>query len=81
VDQAHGELLQIEDFFTVVGESPEVYRAWKQLVFLHKVSGVQVHDARLVAAMKVYGITRILTFDAGDFVRYAEIDVLHPQSV
>jgi hypothetical protein len=31
--------------------------------------GVQVHDARLVAAMKVHGVTRILTINIRDFSR------------
>ena len=44
----------------------------------HGVSGVQVHDTRLVAAMLVYKIPRILTFDADDFTRYTQIEILKP---
>jgi len=44
----------------------------------HGVSGKKSHDARLVAAMTVNHITHILTFNAGDFARYAGIHVLHP---
>ncbi|WP_210391321.1 hypothetical protein [Synechococcus sp. PCC 7502] len=33
--------------------------------------GIQVHDAHLVAVMKVYGITHILTLNTVDFNRYA----------
>ena len=36
------------------------------------------HDARLVAAMHVHGLTTILTFDRTGFSRYAGIEVLHP---
>ena len=78
-DKARQELNHLEGFFTVIGESPEVYREWKNLVTLYGVSGVHAHDARLVAAMKVYGIKRILTFDVDDFARYKDIiEVLHP---
>jgi len=77
-EQANTELSQIETFFAVVAESTDVYRAWKQLVTKHGVSGVEAHDARLVAAMKVHGITRILTFNAMDFVRYSDIQVVDP---
>ena len=80
-EQARAELDGIENFFTVVGESVDVYDAWKNLVTLHGVSGVEAHDARLVAAMKVYGITRILTFNARDFARYKDIEVAHPQTI
>jgi predicted nucleic acid-binding protein len=41
------------------------------------VLGTKVHDARLVAAMNVHGIERILTFNTGDFARYG-IEVLLP---
>jgi hypothetical protein len=40
----------------------------------------QVHDARLVAAMKVRGVGRSPTFNSADSRRY-DIDVLHPSSV
>jgi hypothetical protein len=36
----------------------------------HGVIGSQVYDARLVAAMTVHGVGRILTFNAADFSRY-----------
>jgi hypothetical protein len=39
--------------------------------YTFSVSGVQVHDARLVAAMKLNSVTHILTFNATDFTRYA----------
>jgi hypothetical protein len=37
-----------------------------------------VHDARLVAAMNVHGISGKVTFDTGDFKRYP-IEVPHPE--
>jgi hypothetical protein len=40
-------------------------------VLMFRVSGVQVHDARLVAAMKIHRVSHILTFNTDDFVRYA----------
>lgn len=69
-DVARGEVAKIEEFCSVVPESIDVYTEWKRVVSVHKVTGVQVHDARLVAAMKVYGIDRILTFNESDFSRY-----------
>jgi predicted nucleic acid-binding protein len=78
---AAAELAEIEGFFAVVGESTDVYAAWKDLIRKSGVSGVQAHDARLIAAMKVYGITKILTFDVKDFARYPDIEVLDPATV
>lgn len=47
----------------------------------HRVSGKPAHDARLVAAMKVHGLTAILTFDRPGFTRYPGIEVVHPADV
>ena len=45
------------------------------------VSGAKVHDAYLVATMKVHTVTRILTFNVDDFTRYRDLEVVHPQAV
>ncbi|MEO5923642.1 MAG: type II toxin-antitoxin system VapC family toxin [Bryobacteraceae bacterium] len=81
IEQAQEELAQIEGFFSIVGETPEVCAQWKLLVLSNRISGVQVHDARLVAAMKVYGMTRILTLNGSDFARFVDIEVVTPQSL
>lgn len=78
-DAAGAELEQIHAFFTVLPESRDVYDIWRDLVTRHGVSGVAAHDARLVAAMKVHGITRILTFKRSDFARYPDVEVVDPQ--
>ena len=59
-------------------ESTDVYSEWKRLVVAYGVTGVQAHDARLVAAMNVHGIGRILTFNVQDFTRYKEIEAIRP---
>ena len=65
------ELLQHgENLFPLLPDSPAIYLEWRRLVLEYCVSGIQVHDARLVAAMIVHGVTRILTFDIDDFTRY-----------
>jgi predicted nucleic acid-binding protein len=76
--QAFDEVVRIEEFLSLVIESTDVYTEWKRLVVVYGVTGVQAHDARLVAAMKVYNIHRILTFNTQDFVRYKEIEAIPP---
>jgi hypothetical protein len=44
-------------------------------------SPAQVHDARLVAVMRVHGLTHVLTFNPTDFTRYPGITVVRPQDV
>ena len=60
----------VERLFPLLPDSSMVYTEWRGLVVSFGVSGVQVHDARIVAAMIVHGVTHILTFNTTDFVRY-----------
>jgi len=71
----------VEDQFTFLEDSKAVHDEWRNLVVGHSVSGVQVHDARLVAAMHVHQVTRLLTFNIRDFRRYTRITPVHPQTV
>jgi hypothetical protein len=60
---------KIEAAFELLPDTPALYAEWKSLIVRHGVIGVKVHDARLVAAMNVHGVRRLLTFNAGDFSR------------
>jgi predicted nucleic acid-binding protein len=74
----------VDRFQTIVGllpETREIFPAWRRLVFRHRVSGIHVHDARIVAAMDVHQVSRILTFDVHDFDRYTHITVLNPHAI
>jgi len=70
-----------EDRLRLLPDGLAVHREWRRLLVAHNVSGVQVHDARLVAAMRVHGVSRILTFNEKDFVRYSDIEAVHPQAL
>lgn len=67
--------------FELLPETPAIYAAWERLVILHQVYGKPPHDARLVAAMHVDGLTAILTFDKAGFSRYPGITVVDPANV
>jgi predicted nucleic acid-binding protein len=62
-------------------DSLSVHQEWRQLIVAHDVCGVQVHDARLVAAMRVHRVKRILTFNEKDFARYSNVEAIHPRSI
>lgn len=78
VTEADREASLIESLFTFLPDSERIHAEWRRLVVDHAVSGVQVHDARLVAAMRVHGITHLLTLNQADFLRYGDITVVHP---
>lgn len=80
---ARQAMREVGDFNRLFDLLPEVplHTEWLRIVLAYGVSGKNVHDARLVAAMTVHGIDQILTFNVPDFVRYSEIVVLDPARV
>jgi predicted nucleic acid-binding protein len=78
VEQAATELTRSKGLFNFLADTPAIHPVWESLVIQHRVSGKPAHDARLVAAMRVHGLTSILTFDKDDFCRYPGIEVVHP---
>ena len=79
--EATAELRRIKGMFVLLPETPAIYSAWEALVTRYAVSGKPFHDARLVAAMQVHGLTAILTFDKTGFSRSPDIEVMHPADV
>jgi predicted nucleic acid-binding protein len=79
--EAEAEVRVIEAGMSFLAENEAVYREWRKIVVRHAVSGVQVHDARLVAVMRVRGVSHILTFNVEDFDRYGRATAMHPSSV
>jgi len=75
------KVAQLEGIFEIAPDAPTVYPAWRNLVLAFQVSGVQVHDARLVAVMQVHGLSHLLKFDTTDFRRFSVITAVHPQEV
>ena len=71
----------IERTMTFLPDNDRVYSIWRRLVTANNVRGIQVHDARLAAVMQAYGLTRILTLNQTDFLRYAGIHAVHPGEV
>ncbi|HEY3444204.1 MAG TPA: PIN domain-containing protein [Paludibaculum sp.] len=81
IEEARDELSKLEGYFAVLHEDGASYDVWKALVVQNRVQGVEVHDARLVAIMMASGIRQILTFNTKDFIRYAGIEAIHPDTV
>ncbi|HEV2620398.1 MAG TPA: hypothetical protein VGU23_10730 [Acidobacteriaceae bacterium] len=71
----------IERSFAFLPDTEAVYREWRTIVVQYGISGVQVHDARLVAAMYAHQINRILTLNASDFNRFRGISVVDPHHI
>lgn len=81
VAKAEQEVIAIERGMDLLPENEFVYREWRRLLLQYSISGVQVYDARLVAAMHVHEVRTILTLNVPDFQRFADINVMHPADV
>ncbi|MGI2902999.1 type II toxin-antitoxin system VapC family toxin [Tolypothrix sp. VBCCA 56010] len=62
-------------------ETPLIFPNWLQLVTSYRVMGKRTHDTRLMAVMKIHGITQVLTFNSDDFIKTPEIIIVHPNQV
>jgi predicted nucleic acid-binding protein len=74
--EAEQMLRLIEQLFPLLTDASTTYAAWRRLVLTFNISGVQVHDARLVATMIANNVSHILTFNTTDFVRYTPAGIL-----
>jgi predicted nucleic acid-binding protein len=81
VAQAAAELIRLRALFPLLADTPAIYPEWESLVVAHNVIGKNAHDARLVAAMAVHGLTHLLTFNTADFTRYPGVTALDPAAV
>ena len=76
--EAHAEIIAIQSLFQLLRDERGVYSVWEHLVSSLGVKGKQAHDARLAAAIQRHAITRLLTFNTGDFMRYSFMRAISP---
>lgn len=81
VAQAEVELVGLKNLFALLSDTPQIFSEWERIVLQYRVSGKQAHDARLVAAMRVHNLTRLLTFNTSDFKRFSFITAASPQTI
>lgn len=81
IEETDARVNAIERIMTLLPDNEQVYWVWRDLVVGNSVRGVQVHDARLAAAMQVHAVSHILTLNQPDFARYTNIKVVHPRAV
>ncbi len=72
----------IERFCRLLPDSLATHQEWRELISTQAVMGVEIHDARLVATMKVHQIDRLLTSNVRDFNRYqSQISIVTPAQI
>ncbi|SNS24363.1 Predicted nucleic acid-binding protein, contains PIN domain [Granulicella rosea] len=81
LDETERNAREIERSFTFLPDTESVYTEWRRLVMQYRISGVQVHDARLAAAMYARGMTHVLTLNSSDFARFDGLTAIEPIQV
>jgi hypothetical protein len=77
----NGKRSIIERGMRLLPDSAATYYEWRRIVSRYEVRGLQVHDARLVDAMIVHGVTHILTLNGKHFSRFDGVTAVHPESI
>jgi hypothetical protein len=79
VAEAERQVHAVETGMKLLPDSGAVYREWRRIVVQHEVLGVQAHDARLAAAMRIHRVIHILTLNVADFGRFSGLAAVHQQ--
>jgi predicted nucleic acid-binding protein len=69
--QAAGDAARLETAFSLLEDNPRIRLELYSLVSRYEVSGKQVHDANIVATMRVHGVDSLITHNSKHFQRYA----------
>jgi predicted nucleic acid-binding protein len=80
IGQVQAEVLRIASAFKLLDDGLPDYRVWRRLVLSNQISGTEVHDCHIAAAVRVRKVDNLLTLNTGDFQRYG-ITVVDPRNV
>lgn len=77
--KTHQEINQILSQFPLLEETQDIFPIWFQLVTDYNIKGKRSHDMRILAVMRAYNITHLLTLNPDDFIPLPNITIVHPQ--
>ena len=81
VPECQVQVARVKRLFRFLPDLPTLFAEWEALVGAHACYGRVSYDARLVAAMRTHGITRLLTFNGADFARFPGLTILDPATL
>ena len=81
IEETVAHLHDFKAIFSPMRDEQGILDRWERLVAAHRVQGKPTHDARLAAAMERHGLSHLLTFNVGDFVRFGSVQILDPDKV
>ena len=81
VKKTQQEINEFLSQFSLLAETADIFLFWLSLVSEYDIKGKRTHDIRLIAVMKTYNITHLLTFNPTDFIPIPNITILRPQDI
>ncbi|MBM4362732.1 MAG: type II toxin-antitoxin system VapC family toxin [Deltaproteobacteria bacterium] len=78
---ARAKLDQILSRLVVLPEPPAALEDWLEVVTTTPVVGKRAHDARIASAMRVNGVSHLLTLNTSDFAGIPGIVPVHPSAL
>ena len=81
IEQTERKANLIQKHFRLLSDNLATFNEWRRLVSDYQISGLQVHDAKLVASMIAHNVQYLITFNEKDFKRFPMITVLNPKDV
>lgn len=81
VPECQAQVARIKRLFRLLQDSWDLLNAWEGLVAACSCHGRVSYDARLVAAMRTHGLTKLLTTNEADFARFPGLAILDPATV
>jgi len=76
--QCSRDVATITAMFQLLNDAPG---QWRAIVDAFACLGKVAHDARYVAAMRILGVTQLLTFNHADFARFSDIEAIDPAAL
>lgn len=67
--------------FDLLSETSNTFSHWFEMVTKYHIQGKRTHDIKILAVMKSYRISHILTFNPNDFIASNEFTIVHPQAI
>jgi predicted nucleic acid-binding protein len=80
-EQTERKVNIIQKYFRLLPDNASTFYEWRKLVSDYQVSGLQVHDTKIVASMIVHNVSTLVTFNEKDFKRYFQIIVVNPKDI
>ncbi len=79
--ECEAQVARAKRLFRLLPDLPALLAEWEALVGTYQCHGRVSFDARLAAAMRTHGLSRLLTLNGADFARFPGITVIDPKAV